>query len=208
MSRPKTKESIESKVISSIYGHGRGWCFSRIDFSSIGSRNSIDFAIHRLHKRGVIRKIVRGIYDYPRYSKILEKNIAPDIDKAAHAIARKFDWDIQPNSATAQNYIGLSDQVPGRYEYLSNGPSRTYEVSSFEINFKKTTLKESLFKFRESSLIVQAIRGFNSKDQIDEKKIEMIKNWLPNELKGGILKDTSKVTGWVYEIIQKICNGT
>ena len=30
-------QSIEDKVVARIYGHGRGWCFFKIDFIGIGS---------------------------------------------------------------------------------------------------------------------------------------------------------------------------
>lgn len=67
------RKSIEQKVVSRIYGNGRGWAFSQVDFADLGSRSAIDLALHRRGKEGLIRRVIRGIYDYPRYSKILGK---------------------------------------------------------------------------------------------------------------------------------------
>jgi hypothetical protein len=193
-------------MLKTIQGHDKGWCFSYADFACLGSRKAIDMVILRLNEKGVIRRVIRGLYEYPRYSDLLQKEMATDVDQAARAISRKQEWAIQANSATAQNYLGLSEQVPGRYEYLSNGPSRTYTIGNTSICFKKTKLRESSFKYRESSLIVQAIKGYGSKDNIPQDSVQKIKEWLPDRLKPNILKDTSKVTGWVYEIIRGICS--
>lgn len=62
------KQVVEHKVISRIYGNGRGWAFSPKDFSDLGTRSSIDVALHRLLSKETIRRVIRGIYDYPQCS--------------------------------------------------------------------------------------------------------------------------------------------
>ena len=47
-------ESITEKVFSRIYGHGRGWVFSQIDFFDLGSKNAIDTIVSRSTKKGTI----------------------------------------------------------------------------------------------------------------------------------------------------------
>lgn len=66
--------NTEKTVVSRIYGHGRGWAFSAKDFQDLGS---VDMALIRLHKAGKIRRVLRGIYDYPRQSKLLDQPMAP-----------------------------------------------------------------------------------------------------------------------------------
>lgn len=121
-------KTIEQKALNRIYGNGRGWAFSQADFADLGTRSAVDSCLHRMEKEGVIRRVIRGVYDYPRYSELLKKTVAPDIDQIANALARKFGWRIQPDGATAQNLLGLSTQVPARSVYLSDGPDRSYTV--------------------------------------------------------------------------------
>jgi len=64
-------QTIENKALSRIYGSGRGWSFSPKDFADLGSRAAIDLALHRLNNKSTIRRVIRGIYDYPRYSELL-----------------------------------------------------------------------------------------------------------------------------------------
>jgi len=197
-------QSIEKNILSKIYGHGRGWAFFQKDFSPLASREAVDLALHRLGKKGTIRRVLRGLYDYPRFSELLDQQLSPDIDQVANALARKFGWHIQPSGPAALNLMGLSTQVPGRYVYLSDGPARTYEVGKTELVFENTALKEAGFKLRESALIVQGLKSLG-REGITPETIEKIRQWLDPSLRSKVLKDTATVTGWVYEAIRQIC---
>lgn len=196
--------SIEYKILSIIYGRGRGWAFSQKDFAHLGGRSSIDLALHRLLKKKTIRRVIRGIYDYPFYSNRLKQNLSPDIDKVTQAIARKFGWHIQPSGPAALNILGLSTQVPGKYLYLSNGPNRTYIIDMNKIIFKNAPTKEAGFKLYESAIIIQALKSLGN-DQITPKVIRIIRKWLDPKLRSRITQDTRTVTSWAYEAIRLIC---
>lgn len=68
-------QTFENKVLYRIRGTGGGWAFSPRDFLDLGSPSTIDSALHRLETRGKIRRVIRGIYDYPRFSKFLDQNL-------------------------------------------------------------------------------------------------------------------------------------
>ncbi len=196
--------SIEDKVVNKIYGSGRCWAFSQIDFATLGSRSAIDIALHRLVDKGTIRRVIRGIYDYPKYSDLLQKYLSPDIDKVGQAIARKQGWRIQPSGGTALNVLGLSTQVPSKYVYLSDGPSKVFMVGKTSIKFKSTALKEVGFKLHESALIVAAFRSLGA-EWLTPDVINHTRDWLSPDLRSRVLKDTAKVTGWIYAGIRKVC---
>lgn len=158
-------------------------------------------------ERGNIRRPLRGIYDYPRYSEILKEQLSPDLDQVAHAIARKFGWRIQPDGATSQNLLGLSTQVPGRIRYLSDGPDRTYKVGRTALVFEHTALKEVVFKLRESRLLVQALKSMGE-EHITAKVILQLRKQFDRSLRQRILLDTKTATGWVYSAIQEIAKET
>jgi len=199
-------QGTEKSVIGRIYGSGRGRAFSQKDFADLGARKAIAMALMRLADRAIIRRVIRGIYDYPRQSKLLGKEMGPDIHQVAQALARKFGWRIQPSGATALNLIGLSTQVPGRYTYQSDGPHRTYPIGKTPLSFQKLALKEAGFRHEASSVIVQALKALGQAHITDET-ITIIRKWLPTGKRSDVLKDTRRVTGWVYEAIQRICAG-
>ena len=194
---------IEESIVGRIYGKGRGWAFSQKDFADLAGGSMIDWTLARLAEAGTIRRVIRGLYDYPRYSELLQTELSPNLERVAQALARKFGWQIQPSGATALQLMGLSTQVPGRMVYLSDGPSRTYQIGNTELAFERTTLKEAKFKLRESGLLVQALKSLG-RERIDEGVIAAMRAWLPVRLRGKVRLETKRATGWVYEAIAKI----
>jgi Family of unknown function (DUF6088) len=200
----KMLQSIEHQLLRRIRGKGMGWAFSQHDFTGLTRRSAIDLALHRLLRKGAIRRVTRGIYDYPRFSALLNQELSPDTDLTAQALARKFGWRIQPSGPTAQNLLGLSTQVPARIIYLSDGPDRSYRFGNSALVFEHTALKEAGFKRPESGLIVQALKS-SGQDRITPDVITKIRRWLDPKLREKILADTRTATGWVYAAIQQIC---
>lgn len=196
-------QSVENKTSARIYGNQRGWVFSKIDFLDLGSDADIRKALSALAAKGTIRRVLRGIYDYPRISKLLDSEMGPDLDQLARALARRSGWRIQPSENTALNILGLSTQVPAQSVYLSDGPSKTYEVGKQQLVFKKRTLKESVFKNKESELVVQALKALGQ-ERIDRKvRQKLSKQWTPG-LWRKIVRDTKTAPAWVHGIIRSI----
>lgn len=197
-------KSVEDRILYTIYGHGKGYAFSTNDFIKEFSTNSIDKALSNLTKQGKIRRIARGLYDYPKYSDFLQMQLGPDIEQVAFAIARKFNWQIEISGNSALNILGLSTQVPGTYLYLSNGANRKYTINeNITIEFKKSALKNIGFKYKESSLIVQALRALG-KEHVTQEIALKIQNQINEKLYDKILEDTKTTTAWIYEIIKQI----
>ncbi|MEO1858048.1 MAG: DUF6088 family protein [Rubritalea sp.] len=200
-------KSIENKTSSRIYANHRGWAFSKIDFLDIGNDADIRKALSELASKGTIRRVLRGLYDYPRISKLLGTEMGPDIDQVARALARKSGWRIQPSENTALNLLGLSTQVPAQSIYLSDGPSKTYEIGKQQLTFKKRSLKESVFKHKESELVVQALKALGQ-ERIDDALISQLADkWSPSMWKK-ILRDTKTAPAWVSNLILQITKRT
>ena len=198
---------LYEKVFYFISGHGRGWAFSSNDLIKKFDRQQIDSTLSDLVKEKKIRRVSRGIYDYPKYSELLQKELSPDIEQVARAIGRKFNWRIEVSGDTALNILNLSTQIQAKYIYLSDGPNKSYKLfNDAEIEFKKSVLKDIGFKYKESSLIVQALKSLG-KEHITDEIIEIIKEQIEPKMVEKILKDTQSTTVWVYEIIKQICRG-
>ena len=70
--------------------------------------------------------------------------------------------------------------------------------------FKKSALKDVGFKYRESGLLVQAIKALG-REHVDQKVLEHVSLHLESNACDRILKDARSVTGWIYEAIKRIC---
>jgi hypothetical protein len=190
--------------VNTSYGNSRGYSFTSFDFVREFKDKNIDKALSTLTKEGKIRRIARGIYDYPKNSELLQQALSPDIDAVAQAYARKFNWQIEISGESALNYLGLSTKVEGNYIYLSSGPSRQYQIDNTTLTFKHTALKNIGFKYKESSLLVQALKALGE-NHTDATVKEKLVSWLNPAACNKVLKDTQTATTWIYETIKEIC---
>jgi len=195
---------LYENVFYFISGHGRGWAFSSNDLMKKFTRQEADSTLSDLVKKGKIRRVCRGIYDYPKYSDFLKQELSPDIDQVARAFARKFNWRIEISGDSALNLLGLSTQIVGQNIYLSDGENRNYKINGTILEFKKTVLKNIGFKHKESSLIVQALKALGE-NHITPKVINKIRKQIEPKMYNKILKDTQSSTIWIYETIKQIC---
>jgi hypothetical protein len=54
-------QTVDAKLISRIYGSGRGAVFSPNGFLGLGGRDAVDNALSRLTAKRTIRRLARGL---------------------------------------------------------------------------------------------------------------------------------------------------
>lgn len=197
-------KSIEDKILARIIRKGRSWAMTNRDFIDLAPVATVDWTLYRLKDKKVIRSIIRGIYDYPAFSNLLQEEMAPDLESVARAIARKNQWNIQISGSAALNYLGLTTQIPMRLIYFSDGTNRKYDIFGRIIEFKHIARKETKFKLPQSEIIVQALRELGEA-QISSDVIEKIRAFVPRSERQKILKDTMFAPGWIHDKIKLIC---
>ena len=199
-------QSIGSIIYKRICGKGHGWVFSDHDFRDTGSRGAVRLELFRLVKNNKIRRVMRGIYDYPKFGKMLGQWVSPDLNQIAQALARKFGWRIQPSGDTALNFLGLSTQVAGRAVYFSDGPDREYLIGKQPLIFQKTLLKHASLKYSETALVVQALDVL-TQDRFNSAVAKKIRSYFNEAMLKKILLDAKYVKGWIYDCLRIICLG-
>lgn len=193
------KEMIQEKILS----HPPGWAFSAKDFMEFGSRGSIDVALSTLQKNGVIRRVFRGVYDQPRYSSLLKKPVAPDVDHVVRALARKHGWRLQATGAMAANLLGLSEQVPAKAVYLIDGACKDLMIGNTKVLLKHTEPKNLNVRSEKSALVIQALKHIGKPD-VSEEIISRIAASLTVNERDQLLDDAHFVTDWIFETIKQI----
>lgn len=204
------KETAKNRTISRIYGRGKGWVFSAIDFLPDLKRWEIDRSLADLEKEGKIARIMPGLYYYPDYSQILQETISPDMQGVAQALARKYNWTIFPEGNTALNYLNLSTQVPAKYIYISSGSPRKYKIGNTTLEFRHRMLRESVISNEQANLVVQALKSLGKIHASEPDFIKTLASRFSAAEWVKIEKSSHKVVGWVLDIIRKakdIANG-
>ena len=180
--------------------------FSCYDFLDLSSYSSINKVLERLEDKNILKRVIRGIYYYPRYNEVLKAYNEISIADTAIALSREFGWKIIPSGISALNLLGLSTQVPSTYSYISSGPYKTYDIDGNKLIFKHTN-KTNLFNYSYiTSLLIIALDEKGEK-KISSKDISHLKKIISNKDKQIILKETKLLRSWKKEIINKICSG-
>ena len=183
-----------------------GAVFVASDFADIADTATIRQGLKRLSQSGVIRRIIRGVYEKPKYSKLLDEYVAADPEAVAKALARSYHWTIAPCGNTALNLLGLSTQVTAVWSYISDGPYKTYEWNSTKLEFKHRTNKEITGLSYMTSLVIQALKTLG-RTNVTPEIIQKLSKKLSEDEKQACLKEATESTDWVYDTIRKMCGG-
>jgi hypothetical protein len=204
------RETAKSKIFHKITSKGKGWVFSAVDFLPDLKRWEIDRSLTDLAQEGKISRLLPGLYYYPEYSQLLKKNVAPDMQQVAKALARKYDWKIFPEGNIALNYLALSTQVPARYVYISSGSPRKYKIGDMPLEFRHRVPKESTISNENANLVIQALKSLGKVHASEPDFIKLLSKRFSYDEWVKIENASKKVAYWILDIISKakeIANG-
>lgn len=198
-------QSIDSMILAAIRGLGRGAVFVPADFLDLGSREAVDIVLHRLTRKGTIRRLARGVYDFPKEHPVLG-SLSPSAEAVARALAGRDHTRLQPAGAYAANALGLSEQVPAKAVFLTDGPSRTVKIGAMTIQLRRTTARYMAAAGRLSGLLIQALRELG-KEHLTPERREYLKRTLPADKRRELLKDLRLAPAWMHPIFRELANG-
>jgi len=185
-----------------VRGKGRGWVFTPRHFIDFGTRGAIDMALSRLAKAGLIRRVGRGLYDYPRHHARLGV-LSPDTDSLADALSTQTGDKLAPSGAAAANSLGLSTQVPAKASYATSGRSRTTRAAG-----RSLTLRHSRAPVLDDApgsvnAVVQAL-AYLGRDKVDADVIHRFAGRIDDADMAALLKGRPLMSGWMGDVILKI----
>ena len=198
----RTTQSIDSQDTCTHPRRGRGSVFVPADFLDLGSREAVDLALHRLARKGTIRRLARGVYDFPKEHPVLGL-LSPSADAVAQALAGRDRTRLQPAGAYAANALGLSEQVPAKAVFLTDGPSRTVKIGPTTIQLRRTTPRNMAAAGRLSGLLIQALRELGEEHVTPERR-EHLKRTLPADKRRELLKDLRLAPAWMHPIFREL----
>jgi len=197
------ERNVVGKTVARIHGLGLGGVFTPKDFLDLASHETVRKTLSRLAKEGKIRRLLRGVYDYPAFSLMLNAPANPDPDAMAQAIARTHGWTIVPAGETALNILGLSTQVPAQWHYFSDGPTKKYAWESGTIVLKHRANKETTKLSPKTALVVQALKTLGEA-HVDDTVLATLRAKLDARERARAFREGRYATSWVYEIIKQL----
>ncbi|AJP71710.1 DUF6088 family protein [Sphingomonas hengshuiensis] len=194
--------AMADKIMKRIRGKGRGWVFTPKDFIDFGTRGAVDMALSRLTQSGAIRRVGRGLYDYPKLHAKLGV-LSPDADSLAQAVSTQSGDKVFPSGAAAANRLGLSTQVPAKATYATSGPSRVKKVAGRTLALKhaRTPLIDKASD--RANAVVQAMAHLG-RDNIDADTIRRFADRLDDNDMKVLIGSRPQMPGWMGDMVLKI----
>jgi hypothetical protein len=149
--------SVPDRIMKRARAGGRGGVFTPSDFLDVAGRAAVDQALSRLVKSGKLRRLARGLYDFPKMHAKLGP-LSPAPDDVALALARETGSLVQIAGARAANALGLSTQVPAKNTYLTDGPSRRVMLGKRVVDLRHASPKHLIAPGSPAGTVVQALR--------------------------------------------------
>ena len=149
--------SVSDRIMRRARPPGRGGVFTPTDFLDVAARAAVDQALSRMAKAGKLRRLARGLYDFPKVHPKLGA-LSPTPDDVARALARETGSQAQIAGAHAANVLGLSMQVPAKSLYLTDGPSRRIVLGKRVVALRHASPKHLIAPGSPAGTVVQALR--------------------------------------------------
>ncbi len=195
----KRGKSVSSSVAQRIAKMTRataGRVFTPFDFLDLGSPHSVGMVLTRMMRSGDLRRLARGLYDVPRTHSVLGE-LLPTADDIAQALARRDGATVQPAGAMAANLLSLSEQVPARAVYHTDGPSRTVTIGALTVQLKKRPPRQVRSRSPMSSLVFAALRSLG-KTNVSRARVAHLRKTLSTADRRQVLKNLPLAPVWMH----------
>ena len=190
------------QVLERIIKNGEGWTFTPASFADVADPRVIGVVLGRLTKEKKIQRIARGLYSFPKQHPKFGA-LHPEIQEIVEAIARKDNLRVIASGAYAANLLGLSEQVPAKIVFLTDGKSRKVKIGKNTIELKKASPKQLSLSGTEAGIVIQALR-YIGKNYIDKVLSKKLRDKLSRKTKKTLLEHLAAVPAWMRPVLKEI----
>ena len=193
------------RIMKRVSAHGRGkWVCSPRDFLDLGSREAVDQALSRLVKAGKLRRVGHGLYDMPRFSDVLKRPAPANMDAVISALERRDGVRIMPDGPVAANRLGLTNAVPAKASYVTDGSSRTVNIDGRTVQFRQANPRVMKWAGKPAAPVVQALRWLGREAAADARVVSTLRRDLPDKVKLDLKRNISDLPGWAVPLAHSI----
>jgi Family of unknown function (DUF6088) len=194
--------SITNAILKRIRAMHRGAVFTPKQFANLGTRAAIDQALSRLRRSGQIRRLTRGVYEFPKIHPRIGV-LSPSLEAVAKAVAHRTGSRISVSGAKAANLLGLSTQVPMQNVFWTEGPSRNIRIGNQTLTLKHVAPSKMIGAGTEAGIVIQAVRSLGERG-IHEVPVNTLAEQLPRPVKKAVRRLASAAPAWSQPVLNQI----
>ena len=194
--------STMNAILRRIRAKHRGSVFTPRQFAHLGTRAAVDQALSRLQRSGRIRRLTRGVYEFPKIHPRIGV-MSPSPEGVAKAMAERTGSRITISGAKAANLLGLSTQVPMQNVFWTEGPSRTIRIGNQTVSLKHVAPSKMIGAGTEAGIVIQAVRSLGEKG-VHEIPVHTLAKRLPGPVKRAVKRLTPTAPAWSQAVLNQI----
>ncbi len=200
--------AVANRIMKRIRAYGRGQkVFSPKEFLDLGSRAAVDKALSRLVQDNVLRRIGRGLYDWPKMSGILKQLAPPNAELAVRTIAKRDRITVMPDGIVAAHRLGLTNAVPAKTSYVTDGATRILKIGGRTVEFRHARKFLRVWFNRPAAPVVQALTWLGKANADSAEVINILRSRLSDPIKEDLISGFDLLPAWIRAIVKSICSG-
>lgn len=196
MARPPTNNSTADRIRRRVQDAPPDTVFHAGLFLDLDSRAAVDKALSRLVAANFLRRLARGLYHQPRNHPVLGA-ILPPVEAVARALADRDHVRLQPFGGYAANLLRLSDQVPARVVFLTDGTPRNIHYGRQVIQLRRASPRMMAAAGRTTGLVIAGLR-FIGKANVTPARVAHLRQLLSPEDRRRLLDDLRLAPAWMH----------
>ena len=196
MARPKTNNSAADRIRRRVKRAAPDAVFHAGRFFDLDTRTAVDKALSRLVASGFLSRLARGLYYQPKQHSVLGV-ILPPVEAVAKALADRDHVKLQPFGGYAANLLRLSEQVPARVVFLTDGKPRKIHYGNQTIELRRAMPSMMAAAGRMTGLVIAGLR-YVGKANVTPGRVIHLRKLLSPEDRHQLLKDIMLAPGWMH----------
>lgn len=196
MARPTSSTSTAARILQRVQNAPTDAVFSAAQFLNLDTRTAVDQALSRLVRTGALRRLARGLYCHPRQHAVLGE-VLPPIEAVAQALASRDRVRLQPFGGYAANLLRLSEQVPARVVFLTDGKPRKLRYGRQVIELRRASPRMMAAAGRMTGLVIAGLRYIGKANVTPERVVHLQKLLSPADRRQ-LLADLPLAPAWMH----------
>ena len=202
MARPISLNSTATRIQRLVLQAPADTVFYAGQFLDLDTRTAVDQALSRMVRAGALRRLARGLYHRPRQHPTLGE-IVPSVEAVAEALSKRDHVRLQPAGAYAANLLRLSEQVPMRVVFLTDGKPRKVRFGGQVIELRRASPRMMAAAGRTTGLVIAGLR-FIGKANISSERVAHLRELLSPEDRRRLLEDIPLAPAWMHPYFRSI----
>jgi len=202
MVRPKTHNSTADRIRQRVQKAEPDTVFHAGQFLDMDTRTAVDKALSRLVASGALKRLARGLYYQPKTHPVLG-DILPPVEAVAKALADRDHVKLQPFGGYAANLLRLSEQVPARVVFLTDGKSRKIRYGNQTIELRQASPRMMAAAGRMTGLLIAGLR-YIGKANVTPDRVAHLRKLLSPEDRRQLLDDITLAPAWMHPYFRAI----